>query len=602
MRNWKRILALGLGLTLTFGQAAYADTVISPLTTATEATTEGGTSSAPMTGVSGGTGTTGNSGSVVTAEAPGGASVNAGTVSVPGAVDSGSAAASEPGVTGQTTGTMTPTAATVTETTAATAGTTSAPAVTETTAATGTGTATTGTGTVATGTGTAAQAALTEPTVVSEGAVLMDANTGKVLFGKNQDQQFYPASITKVMTALVVLEHCNLNDTVTFSSTATTNLESGAVSLNIAEGDQLTVEQALYGLLLKSANEIGNGLAEHVAGSVSGFADMMNAKAKELGCKNTHFANPHGLNDANHKTTAYDMALILSAALKNSTFRKIDSTISYNFPATKNAAARTITMGHKMMYTTDSRYYEGIIGGKTGYTSKAGNTLVTGVERNGVRLVAVVLKSKGTHYTDTKAMLDYGFANYAALTGNSGSTAAGNTTVSAGTTAQGPSASQSTGTQTQAAVAQPAETQAAQSVTAQGPTAQTETAAETQSAANQTTANQTTASQTGTTTGWQQDSTGWYYGKSDGTRAMNEWIELKNMEYWFDGNGYMATGWRHFANGSWYYFAADDGHMVSKSWVNDSGYWYYLGDDGVLLTNTTTPDGCKVDENGIWIQ
>lgn len=256
-----------------------------------------------------------------------------------------------------------------------------------------------------------------EPVVQAEGAVLMDAATGKVLFGKNQNQQFYPASITKVMTALLVLERCSLQDTVTFSATATTNLESGAVALGVSEGDQLTVEQSLYGLLLKSANEIGNGLAEHVAGSNAAFADLMNEKARALGCQNTHFANPHGLNDPSHLTTAYDMALILRAALENADFRRIDTTTSYDFPALKKEAAKTITMGHKMLYPTDSRYYPGMIGGKTGYTSKAGNTLVTGVERDGIRLIAVVLKSKGTHYTDTKAMLDYGFANYQTLMG-----------------------------------------------------------------------------------------------------------------------------------------------------------------------------------------
>lgn len=287
---------------------------------------------------------------------------------------------------------------------------------------------------VQTGGGSFSETGSTElkaPEIAAEGAVLMDAATGRVLFGKNQDQQFYPASITKVMTALLVLERCNLNDTVTFSASATTNLESGAVSLGISEGDQLTVEQALYGLLLKSANEIGNGLAEHVAGSVSAFADMMNARARELGCQNTNFVNPHGLNNANHKTTPYDMALILRAALQYDTFRKIDTTLSYEFPAVKNAAARTITMGHKMMYPSDSRYYEGIIGGKTGYTSLAVNTLVTGAERNGVRLIAVVMKSKSTHYQDTKAMLDYGFANYAALMGQDASSAAGQDTSTA---------------------------------------------------------------------------------------------------------------------------------------------------------------------------
>ncbi len=336
---------------------------------------------------------------------------------------------SGPGVskTQQSSGTVTagtPAAGTVSQTPAAGTDTSTqspaANAAVQTPGASGPGTVSSGTsssGTVTAG-GTSqpsiSAADIKQPEVAAEGAVLLNAATGEVLYGKNQDQQFYPASITKVMTALVVLEHCDLNETVTFSETATTNLESGAVALGVSAGDQLTVEQSLYGLLLKSANEIGNGLAEHVSGSVSAFADLMNAKAKELGCKNTHFANPHGLNNENHKTTPYDMALILRAAVANDTFRRIDTTTSYEFPAIKNSAARIITMGHKMMYKTDSRYYEGIIGGKTGYTSKAGNTLVTAVERDGVRLIAVVMKASGTHYTDTKAMLDYGFALHAA--------------------------------------------------------------------------------------------------------------------------------------------------------------------------------------------
>lgn len=397
--------------------------------------------------------------------------------------------------------------------------------------------------------GSADSASMQEPVVVAEGAVLMDAATGQVFFGKNQDQQFYPASITKIMTALVVLERCNLSDVVTFSASATTNLESGAVSLNITEGDKLTVEQALYGLLLKSANEIGNGLAEHVGGSVSGFADLMNAKAKELGCRNTHFANPHGLNDTTHMTTPYDMALIMRAALQNDTFRKIDTTLTYSFPATKKAGARTITMGHKMMYPSDSRYYEGIIGGKTGYTSKAGNTLVTGAERNGVRLVAVVMKSKGTQYTDTKALLDYGFANYASLTGGNGSSAM-----------NGPAANSSQNP-------------------APGP----------DSSSGQVSA------------GWMQDAQGWYYVKADGSRASGEWQTINGREYWFDSNAYMAVGWRQFSNGDWYYFKESSG-MARSCWVVDQEDWFYLGPDGVLLKNTTTPDGYPVDENGIWVR
>lgn len=248
------------------------------------------------------------------------------------------------------------------------------------------------------------------PEISSEGAVLYDATHNVFLYEKNADTKYYPASIIKLLTALLVLEHANLNDTVTFSKNAVTNLESGAVSLSLKEGDKVSVKDCLYGLLLKSANEAANGLAEHVGGSISGFASMMNEKARALGCTGSNFVNPNGLNNSNHYTTAHDMALIAKAAFENETLCKIASTTSYQFPATKAAGARTITMGHKMLYSSDSRYYEGIVGGKTGYTSLAGNTLVTCVERNGVRLIAVILKSKSTHYADTKALLDYGYS------------------------------------------------------------------------------------------------------------------------------------------------------------------------------------------------
>ena len=260
------------------------------------------------------------------------------------------------------------------------------------------------------GTGGSVVNTLKQPAIQAQGAVLMDAATGNLLYSKEAETKFYPASITKLMTALLVAEKCSLDDTVTFSKTAVTNLESGAVTLGLVEGDKLTVRQSLYGLLLKSANEVANGLAEHTAGSISKFADMMNARAKELGCTNTNFVNPNGLNNSNHYTTPHDMALIARAAFQNGTVSKIASTLSYQIPATQKAAARTISLGHKMLYPNDARYYQGVIGGKTGYTSLAGNTLVTCAERDGVRLIAVIMKSKSTQYTDTSALLDYGFA------------------------------------------------------------------------------------------------------------------------------------------------------------------------------------------------
>lgn len=263
------------------------------------------------------------------------------------------------------------------------------------------------------------------PEISAQAGILYDATHDRVLFEKSADSKFYPASITKLMTGLLVLENARLTDTVTFSKTAVTNLESGAVTLKLAEGDKVSVRDCLYGLMLKSANEVANGLAEHVGGSISGFAQMMNRRAKDLGCTNTNFVNPNGLNDPNHYTTARDMAKIANAAFANEELCRITSTLSYTFPATKNAAARTIIPGHKMIDSSDSRYYPGIVGGKTGYTSLAGNTLVTCVEKDGTRMIAVVLKAKSTHYTDTKAMLDYGYALLEAES-KAGTNAAGN--------------------------------------------------------------------------------------------------------------------------------------------------------------------------------
>lgn len=381
-----------------------------------------------------------------------------------------------------------------------------------------------------------------KPVVMSEGAVLMEASTGTVLFSKNGDKQFYPASITKLMTALLVAERLNLDSSVTFSAEATTNLEAGAVSINMTAGDELTVRQCLYALLLKSANEVGNALAEAVAGSNQAFAQLMNEKAASLGCTNTHFTNPHGLNDANHYTTPRDMALIARAAFNNDIVRTIASTQSYTLPKTiKNPSGLTVTMSHKMLNPKDSRYYEGAIGGKTGYTSKAGNTLVTVAERDGVRLIAVVMKSKSTHYTDTKALLDYGYELVRA-----GAIKAGGSPDSASLGASGNT----------------------------GPGA-------------------------AVTQGWVQDSSGWYYIKENGAKAADEWQTIDGINYWFDSNAYMAKGWRQI-DGIWY-FLRSNGAMARNQWeqVEQTGKWFYLGADGAMLVNTTTPDGYRVDENGV---
>lgn len=252
--------------------------------------------------------------------------------------------------------------------------------------------------------------------IEAEGGIVMDADSGAVLYGKNLHESYFPASITKILTALIVIEHCDLDEIVTYSHNAVYNVESGSSSAGIDEGDQLTVRDSLYAMMLKSANEAANGLAEHTAGSIEAFADMMNEKATSLGCTDSHFANPSGLNHPEHYTSAYDMALIAQAAFQNETFTEIDSTLYYDIPPTKrNPEGIRVYPGHKMLKKNTAQYYPGIIGGKTGYTSLAGNTLVTCAQRDGMKLITVVLNGHQTHYTDTKALLDFGFENFKSI-------------------------------------------------------------------------------------------------------------------------------------------------------------------------------------------
>ena len=218
----------------------------------------------------------------------------------------------------------------------------------------------------------------------SEAGIVMDAQSGAVIYGKNSEEQYYPASITKIMTALLVLENCSLDETVTFSRDAVYNVESGSTNAGIDEGEQMTVEDCLYAMMLKSANEAANALAEHVSGSREAFAELMTRRAKELGCENTSFKNPSGLNDPEHYTTARDFALIVQAAWELEEFRNIESQLSYKLPPTANdPEGLTVRQEHKMMLEDWSQYYDpDVKGGKTGYTTLAGNTLATVAEKN----------------------------------------------------------------------------------------------------------------------------------------------------------------------------------------------------------------------------
>lgn len=252
------------------------------------------------------------------------------------------------------------------------------------------------------------------PSVYADSAIVMEASTGLILYEKNIHDEHYPASITKIMTVLLALENSSLGDVVTFSKNAVYDVEADSSRLWVSEGEQLSMQQSLYAILLNSANDVAYGVAEHVAGSVDKFADMMNAKAGSLGCKNTHFVNPHGLQDENHYTSAYDMALITREAIKNETFLKIFGTRTYQIPPTNMQSETRYLSNHHKLVMNQSYSYDGVIGGKTGYTTTSLYTLVTVAKRGDLELICVLMHDDTIphEYADTKELFDYGFDNF----------------------------------------------------------------------------------------------------------------------------------------------------------------------------------------------
>lgn len=283
--------------------------------------------------------------------------------------------------------------------------------------------------------------------IKADAGIVMDFDSEAVLFGQNIHLPYAPASITKLLTALVVIENASLTDMVTFSQDAVYNVEDASGNkYNMETGDRLSVEDCLYLLLLQSSNQAGNALAEHVAGSRAGFVDMMNKRIARLGCKESHFANPTGLNDGNQYVSAYDMALIARAAFSNPKLLEIDSAKKHTIgPTIHNPNGATFPMEHKLLMTEDTGsdlYCEGVSAGKTGYTSLAGNTLVTYASRDGQNLISVILKgTQPQYYIDCKTLLEFGFANFKTMnvarneTGNT----SGNDPVTVGGKAYSPS-------------------------------------------------------------------------------------------------------------------------------------------------------------------
>lgn len=251
------------------------------------------------------------------------------------------------------------------------------------------------------------------PKVEAGAAILMDANTGAVLYSKNVHEKLYPASITKIMTTAIALHRCDPDDTVTFSEYAINHQDVDSTNIGGLIDEKMKVKDCFRAIMLASANEVSTAIAEKSCQTVEKFVDLMNQTAKQIGCTRTHFNNANGLPDENHYTTARDMALIARYAWRNPAFRQIVSTKEYTIKPTNLYKEDRYLYNHHKMLTDTGYYYEGCLGGKTGYTMAAGNTLVTYAKRGHMTLICVVLQDQGTYtYTDTASLLDYGFNNF----------------------------------------------------------------------------------------------------------------------------------------------------------------------------------------------
>lgn len=256
---------------------------------------------------------------------------------------------------------------------------------------------------------------LTDPEIHSEGAVLIEANTGNILFNKNAKVPMAPASTTKIMTTILVLENTKLADKVLIGKNPP-NVDGTAIG--VKEGEEFTVEDLLYALLLESANDAAEALAEHISGTNENFAKLMNEKAKSIGCENTNFKNPSGLYEEGHVTTAYDLALMTREAYKNPVFLKMEDEPFYKIPPTNiTSETRWVNNKNSLILKGSKFFYEKCVGGKTGYTTLSRHTYTAIAEKDNQKLILAFLDApdKNTYFADSKNLFEYGFSRYKAV-------------------------------------------------------------------------------------------------------------------------------------------------------------------------------------------
>ena len=256
--------------------------------------------------------------------------------------------------------------------------------------------------------------------ILAEAAILINPSTDKILYSKNEYEILYPASTTKILTAILTIENCNLDDIITVPYEAINIIPSGYTIADLQVGEKLTVRQLLELAMVPSANDAANTLAFHISGSIENFADLMNKKVTDLGLTNTHFTNPSGIHDDNHYSTAYDLAMIMKYCMKNSTFRNISGMKYCTIPATNKYNERVFTTTNELLIKNNSSnyFYEYTIAGKTGYTTKAKNCLISVSNKNNFELICVVLASGmysnnlSGRFIDSKILFEYGYNNY----------------------------------------------------------------------------------------------------------------------------------------------------------------------------------------------
>lgn len=249
------------------------------------------------------------------------------------------------------------------------------------------------------------------PEVSADGVVLMNANTGEIIYEKNINQKYPPASTTKIMTALLTLENCNLEEEITVSKKCED--EDGS-KIYLFEGEKFKVKDLLYSLLMASANDSALALAEHIGGDVNNFSKMMNERAKQLGCTNTNFVNPNGLYDDKHRTSAHDLALIMRELIKHEEYIKISKTPEYNIPPTNNSKEpRHLWNGNKMIHKGNQYFYEFCEAAKTGYTIQSLHSYVVSAKKGNERYIVVLIHDANKQfYKDSVALFNYAFNNF----------------------------------------------------------------------------------------------------------------------------------------------------------------------------------------------